>query len=523
MRRDLWAPAGMRRTTMDPAVVLADGDYAHGHMWGQAWLPDAWSEEWSQAGGGAYATPSELLRWAGMLTEGGRGVLAPESVAAMTAPQVMVSNVPIATYTAYGYGVFVEDFQRRAAPGERVRVLYHPGNGRGYSTELWWVPETGFAVAILANTPAGLQDSALCALRELEGLTRLPVNRTPPSPTTLDRYVGSWAMVDPWGKTWTARVWRAMDGLRIRYEEWAALPSIDAIVPDAPMEHRHGGVYRYGGYGNHSALFVDTEPGRSHARWLEQSNGIGERAGELPEQLEVTGGACTTFELTPDMELPGTALRAYGPDPVVALRGQPVAADDPSRPDRAALKVDLEAAGEVSFLMAYHWAQAGDDLDLFLLHDADGDGAFAWPDELVDQAIGAGAMGVQARTPLPAGAYQLWVHGRQVRGADSTIDLDVVMSAGTGLHLRGVPGRLEAGVAQSVELCADPLDGEETQLGMVGLALGDGLREARARVRVLPGGMPEDRAIYLPALWRGEAEGEGLAGQRSYEARNPRR
>lgn len=498
---NLWRPAGMLRTTMSPEVVLADGDYATGHYGGRHWDPREYQEAYNAPAGGAYGTPSELLRWAGMLAAGGRGVLAPDSVAAMTAPHAAVANVPITSYAGYGYGIFVEDFQRTDGSRDRVRVLYHPGNGKGYSTELFWVPETGFALAILANTPTGLNQSALCALREVEGLTRRPVDRSPLTEAELERLTGTYAMVDAWGSTWTARVWRALDGLYIVYSDWSVLPTIDALVPEAVMRHRYGRRFRYDAYGSDDALFIDAAPGDPHPRWLEHLSVVGQRAGDLPAEIALEGGSCTAVEFVPDQDGPGSRLRAFGVQPVYAQKGLPARQDDAARPDRSSFKLDFTAEGEVAFLFAYHWSQPIDDIDMYLVLDANGDGQFDYPDELVDAKTGPGAQGILAQTPLPAGDYQLWLHGRQVSGVGSTFDLDLAMVAGEDLVLRDVPATLEGGRRHSVQLCADPLYAASPWLGMLTLELGDGKRVARVPVRVAPTAARPRQGVYLPMLW----------------------
>jgi CubicO group peptidase (beta-lactamase class C family) len=497
VEQTLWRPAGLQRITMDPDDVIADGDYATGYFAGRPWDPREYAEPFSEPAGGAYSTPSELLKWAGMLSESGRGLLSPESVAMMTTSHAQVANVPITNHAGYGYGIFVEEFRR--AGGGSARVLYHPGNGRGYSTELFWVPETGFAIAILATTPSGLDQSALCALREIEGLTRQPLDRSPPSDAELERYAGTYALVDEWGNAWTARVWKALDGLKIVYSDWSTLPTIGAAVPEAIMEHRYGSRFRYEGYGASEVLFIDDAAGDPHPRWLEHLTSVGQRAGDLPAEIELTGGSCKTVEFTPDQDGPGSRLKAYGVNPIYAEEDLPIRQGDAARPDRSAFKLDLPASGEITFLMAYHWSEQDDSIDMYLVHDADEDGEFSWPEELVDAR--AGTQGLLAQTPLPAGDYQLWMHGRAVNGANSRFQLDVVMVAGDGLRLNDVPEALEAGTRHRVELCADKLFAEESHLGMLSLDLGDGKRVAHVPVRVLPNAVEPPRRVYLPVLW----------------------
>jgi hypothetical protein len=308
-----------------------------------------------------------------------------------------------------------------------------------------------------------------------------------------------------------------LDGLRIVYSDWSTLPTIGALVPEAPMSHLYGRRFRYEAYGSDDALFIDAAPGDPHPRWLEHLNVVGQRAGDLPAEIALDGGSCTSVEIEPDQDTPGSLLRAYGVHPIYSEKGLPARQDDASRPDSSSFKLDITAEGEVAFLFTYHWSQADDDIDMYLLHDANADGRFDYPDELVDAKTGPGAQGILARTPLPAGDYQLWMHGRQVSGDWSSFDLDLVLVAGAGLALRDVPATLEAGRRHSVQLCAEPLFAESPQLGMLTLELGDGKRVARVPVWVAPNAARPPQRVYLPALWASGAADEGTSRASSRE------
>jgi CubicO group peptidase (beta-lactamase class C family) len=113
MASRVFGPAGMTRTTFDPAVVAADGNAASGHdntapSGEVTYSPDGYDN-------GAYAP---------------------------------------AGY-AYGYGVFVEPFYD-------LTVRQHGGNIWGWGSFLLWHPERRFAVAVLANTFQSLPDAAYC-------------------------------------------------------------------------------------------------------------------------------------------------------------------------------------------------------------------------------------------------------------------------------------------------------------------------------------------------------------------------
>lgn len=137
----LFRPAGMAVSGFDPEAVVASGNYAVGHVNGQFWGEPGYMQRIHAApGGGAYSTPSELIAWASQLLDEGGEILSSDAVQAMTRPYFEAEDVPWAQRSSYGYGIFIDDYRPVDQIGQRVRVLRHPGNGRGYGTELVWVP-----------------------------------------------------------------------------------------------------------------------------------------------------------------------------------------------------------------------------------------------------------------------------------------------------------------------------------------------------------------------------------------------
>ncbi len=212
MEEDVWAPAGMASTTLDPVEVMAWGDWTWGHFTDPGsgyefkYKPDAYDHGAAAPAGYAFSTAGDLVHWAELLMEGGHGVISPESAATMQAHHVSLDYGPD---QFYGLGVFSETFNG-------VELKQHGGNIPGWGTALFWVPERRFAVAVLANTFQSLPDAAYCitdAVLDLDD--QEPVDDTT-DPTTWDRFAGRYDIADVAGRRWTAEVAWSGSGLDLR-------------------------------------------------------------------------------------------------------------------------------------------------------------------------------------------------------------------------------------------------------------------------------------------------------------------
>jgi hypothetical protein len=140
---------------------------------------------------------------------------------------------------------------------------------------------------------------------------------------------------------------------------------------------------------------------------------------------------------------------------------------------------------------------------MLLLQDQDGDGAFAWPGELVERLTGPTSQGIFVAARPEKGPYQVWVHGKQVAGTDSVFRLDLVAIAGDELRVQGFPERVLAGKRSSFEVCADPRSGHEDDLvGLVEIDFGAPGAIGRVPVYWTPGEEPPlpTPSLYLPLL-----------------------
>jgi len=153
----IWDPAGMTSTTYDVDTVVATGNYAWGHrrLPSRQWVVVTPGEVDSWVGGPAgfaFSTAADLVRWAQIFMEGGAPILSETSAAAMQAPHVWCHY---GRDMYYGFGIMSDTYKN-------LDIKYHGGSVVGWGTQVLWVPERDFAVAVLANTPVPLSQAAAC-------------------------------------------------------------------------------------------------------------------------------------------------------------------------------------------------------------------------------------------------------------------------------------------------------------------------------------------------------------------------
>jgi peptidase S41-like protein len=147
------------------------------------------------------------------------------------------------------------------------------------------------------------------------------------------------------------------------------------------------------------------------------------------------------------------------PGPPEQLHDQVVTQDDPNDPTTATYRRDLIVPDGTRLVdLSTHDASGAIDLDLFLLYDANGDGAFTFPDELV--AYSAGPTGDERirliGTPNPPGHYQLWAHGWFIPQGTAPFDLTIDVATGQ-LWPDRIPADVRLGEGSGVNVVADVL------------------------------------------------------------------
>ena len=212
MNERVFGPAGMSRTTFDPAQVLQWDDYSWGHYTDPQtgretiYAPNSYDSAAAAPAGWAFSTAGDLVRWALLLAGGGAPLLSPASAAAMQARQVTLDYTP---GLDYGYGIMAERYKG-------LDLRQHGGNITGWGAMLMWVPERRFAVAVLGNTFESLDAAAYCIVDAALAPPDEPPVDLHTDPATWGPFEGSFVVDDSNGDTFNARVWR--DGAQLWIE-----------------------------------------------------------------------------------------------------------------------------------------------------------------------------------------------------------------------------------------------------------------------------------------------------------------
>lgn len=162
LRDRVFGPIGMAdSSTVDTAREAKEVTHGYVRMFG---VPVAMPEpDWFVGGShGVVTTAADLARWLivqnnGGVTAQGRRVVSPESIAVMHTPSPVES---------YGMG------WRRDKPEE----IFHTGDWFTYTAEQMLLPESGYGIAVLANTGLALEDDTTIIVK---GLTELLQQRAP--------------------------------------------------------------------------------------------------------------------------------------------------------------------------------------------------------------------------------------------------------------------------------------------------------------------------------------------------------
>jgi hypothetical protein len=151
-----------------------------------------------------------------------------------------------------------------------------------------------------------------------------------------------------------------------------------------------------------------------------------------------TGSFEVTFEATVD--LAGLEAEAFGlSQPTV--ENPTVQQDDPNDPSSASVKRDVTLDHASRLTVSTELDQ---DLDLFVVYDANGDGSFTNAEIVAASATGTGNEFVELTTP-PDGDYQVWLQGWSISGTP-TAKLTIDAIQGNDLTVSGEPtGPVPAG------------------------------------------------------------------------------
>lgn len=242
---EILAPLGLHDTTLRPRAPYAPGLAVHPYA--DLLHPEPEHDAGAMAAAGQYwSTIGDLARWAAVLAGGTQDLLAPDTLAEMCEPQVLV-DLPGQPWTAaHGLG-----FQLWNADGRRLAG--HGGSMPGFLAMLQVDLDTGDGCVLLANTTsAPLAPLATELLDELVEAEPLPVKAwvADADPAAVD-LVGTWH----WGPaTMVARmtgdllvlgepgIGRASRFRRTGPDEWIGLDSYYAGEPLRVIRRPDGSV-----------------------------------------------------------------------------------------------------------------------------------------------------------------------------------------------------------------------------------------------------------------------------------------
>jgi hypothetical protein len=151
------------------------------------------------------------------------------------------------------------------------------------------------------------------------------------------------------------------------------------------------------------------------------------------------GGVISAQEsVASSMPLSGLIVQGFGLSTPIIETGVPVSQEDPDDISTAAYQrpLTLEHAGLLQVDIA---GQEADDVDLFVLYDANGDGQFDYDTEVVASSTTATAVeSITIQLP-PDGEYLIVVHGWQVPAGESTFDIFIAAVQGFDITTSNLP------------------------------------------------------------------------------------
>lgn len=485
----LWRPLSMTLTTYDTAAVTAGGNFAYGHDGALRLTPaEAWMDAVAPAGG-VFSTPSEMVTWALALQNGGGAALSEASATAMQEPQVWMGYAP---WDHYGYGVFVTDYRDVEDAEQIVTVYDHGGNTQGWGSQLFWVPERGLTFSILDNQIASMTYTARCVLRELGGLEGIPIGGTGVPSEQWDAYVGTYAEMNNGLWDYTMQITPdEQEGylLMTRPNLGEVLPLINVFGTTFMIDQDRDGQPDPA-TGALDFTFLPDRDDSEQTRWVRNRGIVGERIGQFPSLVAIEGDGCATVDYLAERDAPLT-VRSAGlvPPSMETLTGQPIVQDDPTDPNTASWRQEMELSDEIGTLMLVLVPEGGEAIDLYLLHDANGDGDFDLAEELVERGIqsGSGARILSITGRPPGGAYQIVAHGLAVGEDGGSFTLQKIIVHGEQLAVEQAPQALVSGEAGAVELCARDVGAlDEPMYGQLEFDYGSPPRRVRLPVTWTP-------------------------------------
>jgi hypothetical protein len=277
-----------------------------------------------------------------------------------------------------------------------------------------------------------------------------------PAPGSLFLTQTSWEGTAPFTDIDTLLMGRSENGFQLFADQVFGGPYIIDTVGKSPNTNIGAGVWRFD-TATGGAADVVAAPAQEglHALALHQ---VGWQGAEFhtpftatvgsalvtPSSVEVSTAADTgSFDVTFEsgLDLDGLTAEAFGlSQPSVTT--ETARQDDPNDPNSASIKRDVTV--EHASRLRVTTALPGNDIDLFVVFDANGDGAFTTDEIVGSSTTPTGNESVELVAP-PDGNYQVWVHGFSVAGSP-TFPLTIDAIQGNDLTVSGLPtGPVPAG------------------------------------------------------------------------------
>jgi hypothetical protein len=164
-------------------------------------------------------------------------------------------------------------------------------------------------------------------------------------------------------------------------------------------------------------------------------------------QDTTTGAGEFDVKFKSTLALPGFSARAFGlSQPVTST--ETVVQDNPDDPSSATVKKNVAISNAARLTIDLD-VPSDDDIDLFLVRDANGDGTFSYPGEVIGSSTGSTGADEHIEAVRPAdGNYQVWLQGWAISGDASTnqAGLTIFPVQGNDLVVTGAPsGPVAAG------------------------------------------------------------------------------
>jgi hypothetical protein len=159
---------------------------------------------------------------------------------------------------------------------------------------------------------------------------------------------------------------------------------------------------------------------------------------EITHSASQGGNIAAQQSVASSIPLSGLVVQGFGLSAPIIETGVPIQQDDPNDPSTSSYQkqMTLQDAG---LLQVDVLGGEADDLDLFVLYDADGDGQFNWDTEVVAASTTATAQEfIQIQLP-PDGEYLIAVHGWSLPAGEGTFDIAINAIQGADISTSNLP------------------------------------------------------------------------------------